>query len=210
MKALLIVDMQNDFMPLGALGVKGGNEIIQIINHLIPHFSLIVASKDWHPADHVSFAKTHQKKEGEVIEVKGRRQVLWPLHCLQHSHGAEIVQGLNQEMILRFFHKGENKEIDSYSAFFDNQREKSTGLDEFLKSKGVNQIYLAGLTTDYCVKYTALDGCELGYEVFVILDACRPINLSPDDEKNAIDAMKGAGAHVIDSSAVLNFFLKTI
>jgi nicotinamidase/pyrazinamidase len=200
MKALLVVDMQNDFMPGGALGVKGGNEIIPIINTLMQKFSLIVASLDFHPADHISFAKTHGLSVGEVIKIEGGEQILWPVHCVKDSVGAKIVQDLETKDICRYFYKGTDRNVDSYSAFFDNQKKKKTGLDAFLKEREVKKIYLAGLTTEYCIKYTACDGRALGYEVAVILDACRPVNLHPDDEKKAVKEMRKAGVEIVYSS----------
>ena len=129
MKALVIVDMENDFMPGGALGVSGADEIIPIINALIPKFPLVVACQDWHPVDHVSFAASHPgKKPGDHIRVKDFDQVLWPVHCVQNTSGAEMVSSLDEKEIASFFHKGTDKNIDSYSAFFDNARLKSTGL----------------------------------------------------------------------------------
>jgi len=205
MKALLIVDMQNDFMPGGALGVKGGNEIVSLINSLIPHFSLIVASQDWHPANHVSFATSHPgKKPGDQIEVQGESQVLWPAHCVQGSYGAEIVAGLNQEKIAHFFHKGTDKKIDSYSVFFDNARQKSTGLADFLKKHKAKEVYLVGLATDYCVLYSTLDAIDLGFSVTVIADACRPVNLHPHDEEKAFAAITARGGKIVTASEIIS------
>src|SRR5690242_8802274 len=136
MKALVIVDMQNDFMPHGALGIAHADELIEVINFLIPKFELVIASLDWHPADHVSFAQNHPgKKVGETIDIDGYEQILWPVHCVKETFGAELVQGLNKEGIHDYFHKGVDKKIDSYSAFFDNRRLKTTGLGEYLKER---------------------------------------------------------------------------
>lgn len=201
MKALIIVDLQNDFMPGGALGVPQGDQIVPIINALIPKFDLVVASQDWHPKDHVSFAVNHPgKKVGDVVNVGDIDQILWPAHCICNTHGAELVAGLNKEKIEGCFHKGSDKDIDSYSAFFDNARLKSTGLDDFLKSRGVTEVYLVGLATDYCVLYSAFDAIDLGFRVFVIVDACKPINLDARDEERAFAAISVLGGEIIRSS----------
>ena len=202
MEALIVVDIQYDFMPSGALGVKKGDEVIPVINSFIGKFSLVIASQDWHPENHVSFAKTHGKEVGEKIKVDGIEQILWPVHCVEHTHGAALVKELNKDRIHKYFHKGNNPEIDSYSAFFDNERLRETGLDEFLRIKNVTKVFLAGLTTEYCVLYTAMDALELGYEVAVILDACRPVNLDPHDEKHAIEKMRKAGIETVYSKSL--------
>ncbi len=205
MKALLIVDMQNDFMPGGALGVPAANEIIPVINALIPKFSLIVATQDWHPADHVSFADNHPgKKVGETVKTGDIDQILWPLHCVRSTHGAELASSLDKENFASFFYKGTDKNIDSYSAFFDNARRKSTGLGDYLKSRGVNDLYVAGVATDYCVLSTSLDAVDLGFNVYVIADACRAINLDPHDEERALAAMEAKGAKIVYSNDLLN------
>ena len=200
MDALLVVDLQNDFMPGGALGVEGGDTIIPLVNMLMPKFSLVVASQDWHPPGHVSFAETHGKNPGEEIDINGVKQILWPTHCVEHTHGAALIQTLNKDRIHKYFHKGTDKNIDSYSAFFDNGHIKETGLDAYLREKNVTRLLIVGLTTEYCVKYTALDALELGYEVAVIKDACRPVNLHPHDEKKALEEMTQAGAKILTSA----------
>lgn len=197
-EALLIVDLQNDFMPGGALGVKGGDEILPIINTLTGKFDFTVASLDWHPEGHVSFASTHKKEVGESIQVDGIRQELWPVHCLQNTHGASLVKELNKAHIDRYFHKGIDHGVDSYSAFFDNDKERETGLDNYLRQQEVTKLYIAGLTTDFCVKYSTLDALELGYEVVVIADACRAVF----DEKEALEEMKKAGATLMNASSL--------
>src|SRR6267154_2384479 len=147
MKALVIVDIQNDFMPGGALAVPSADEIIPMINALIPKFSFVVATKDWHPPDHVSFAANHPgRKIGDVIRVGDIDQILWPVHCVRNTHGADFVSSLDTANFASIFYKGTDKNIDSYSAFFDNAHRKSTGLGDYLKSRGVNEIYLGGLT----------------------------------------------------------------
>lgn len=188
MDALLIVDIQNDFLPDGALAVKGGDKIIPVINKLLElPFDHKVASKDWHPADHGSFALTHGRKPGEVIRLNGLEQILWPVHCVQGTKGADFPMSIDPKKFEKIFQKGVDKNIDSYSAFFDNGHLKSTGLDEYLKSKKVTKLYIAGLVTEFCVKYSVLDACKLGYEVYVIEDACRGVNLKPNDSKIALE-----------------------
>lgn len=201
MKALIIVDMQNDFMPNGALGVPKGDEIVPLINSLIPKFPLVVATKDWHPPNHVSFAINHPGKViGDVIKVRDQDQILWPTHCVRNTFGAELISSLDKTKIISTFFKGTDTNIDSYSAFFDNAHLKTTGLSDFLKSREVDKVYFAGLTTEYCVLYSTIDAIELGFSVYVIADACRPINLDPHDEERALKTMKDKGAKIIQSS----------
>lgn len=205
MTALLIVDVQNDFLPGGALGVKNGDLILPVINRLITlPFDEIVATQDWHPRDHGSFAETHQKKAGQVINLEGLQQILWPTHCLQGTKGAELSDKLDLRKIKKLIQKGTDKTIDSYSAFFDNGHRKSTGLHEYLQSRGVKEIYVVGLATDYCVKFSALDALELGYQVSIILDACKPVNLSPEDEEKALQEMLQAGANIAYSHEIIS------
>ena len=191
-------------MPGGALGVPGADALIPIINRLIQKFSLVIASQDWHPEDHISFAANHPgKKVGDVISVKNQDQVLWPVHCVRTSSGAKIVEGLHKSAISSYFYKGTDKSIDGYSAFFDNAHLKSTGLADYLRRWGVNTIYIAGVATDYCVLYSTLDAIDLGFSVFVIADACRAIDLHPGDGEKALGAMAAQGAKITSSSEVL-------
>ncbi len=202
-KALVIVDLQNDFMKGGSLAVPEGNKVIPIANEVQPHFDLIVATKDWHPENHGSFANNYpDKKPGEQINLAGLPQILWPKHCVQNSRGAEFVSGFDTSHIAKIFHKGTNPLIDSYSTFFDNAHRRSTGLGEFLKQKGIEEVYLLGVATDYCVKYSTLDACELGFKVYVIEDGCRGVNLKPGDSAKALAEMQAAGATIITSSAL--------
>lgn len=200
MRALILTDIQNDFLPGGALAVNSGNEIIPIINEILKYpFDIIVASKDWHPIDHCSFAKTHHKNVGDVVYINHLAQILWPVHCVQDTLGASFSPALHKSKILKTFHKGSDKQIDSYSAFYDNGHLRTTGLGEFLKEHKVTEVYLVGLTTEYCIKYSALDAKRLGFDTYVILDACRPINLQPTDEQEAVSEMKKAGVHIVSS-----------
>ena len=196
-KALLIVDVQNDFLPGGTLAVPQGDEIIPIINDLQKALSCVLATKDWHPPNHISFASSHGKKPGEIIEVQGIKQELWPDHCIQGMEGAEFAPALRKDKIDQVFFKGINPLIDSYSAFYDNAHIRSTGLRESLDSLNVNEIYIVGLATDYCVKYSVLDAAKLGLNIYVILDGCRGIDLKSGDIERAIEEMKAAGAHLI-------------
>jgi nicotinamidase/pyrazinamidase len=197
MRALILVDIQNDFLPGGALAVPGGDLIIPFVNELQRHFDCIIATKDWHPKEHISFASTHGKKSGDIIECVGKKQELWPEHCVQGTRGAEFPALLDVTRIEKVIHKGVQKDIDSYSTFFDNARLRETGLREYLQKKRINEIYLAGLATNFCVKYSVLDARKMGFETNVILEACRGIELYPGAVNESIAEMKQAGAHFI-------------
>lgn len=206
MKALLLVDIQNDFCPGGALEVKEGDQVVPIANQLMEHFELVVATKDWHPANHGSFAANHLwRYPGQTIELDGMEQILWPIHCVQDSFGAHFVKTLNTEKIEQIFTKGTDPKIDSYSGFFDNAHRKSTGLGNFLKDKGVEEVYIMGLAQDYCVKYTILDALELGFKTYLIADGTRAVNLNPEDGDNAVKEMKEKGAIVINSNSLTEY-----
>jgi nicotinamidase/pyrazinamidase len=195
--------MQNDFMPGGSLGVPEADKIIPILNHLIPQFSLVLATQDWHPANHQSFAKNHPgQKVGDIVMVKGVEQILWPEHCVRNTKGAELAPSLAKDAIETIFYKGTDEWIDSYSAFFDNARQKSTGLGDYLESRNIKEIYIAGVATDYCVLYSVNDALDLGFKVNVIEDCCKPINLQPEDEIEALASMKEKGAQIINSTDV--------
>ncbi len=199
MRAFILVDIQNDFCPGGALEVPGGDEIIPVVNALQKKFELVVATGDWHPPGHVSFASTHGKKVGETIRTNGIEQVLWPDHCVQNTWGAEFRSSLDTSGISRVFLKGTDPQIDSYSGFFDNQHLRSTGLEDYLKDNKVRAIYIAGLATNVCVQFTALDGVELGFETLVIEDACRGVELEPGDIDRAWENMRASGVKIIKS-----------
>jgi nicotinamidase/pyrazinamidase len=203
MKALILVDLQNDFCPGGALEVKEGDQVIPVANALMEKFDLVVATQDWHPANHGSFAANHPwRKPGQVIDLHGLPQVLWPIHCVQESFGAEFVQELNASKINKVFVKGTDPEIDSYSGFFDNGHRKATGLGDFLKEQEVNAVYVLGLATDYCVKFTALDAIELGFETYLVEDGCRGVNLEPGDVDKAIEEMREKGIQILQSTEI--------
>lgn len=200
MKTLLIIDVQNDFLPGGALPVPDGDKVIPFINEVQKDFDLILATKDWHPEHHKSFAIEHGKKAGEIIELSGILQVLWPVHCVQNSFGAQFPKLLNTQHIEKVFYKGIEEDVDSYSAFFDNAGKRSTGLAEYLTLKNIKKIHILGLATDYCVKYSVLDALKLGFSTVLLLPGCRGINRQKDDVDNAIKEMKKAGAEITDSS----------
>ncbi len=203
MNALIIVDVQNDFCPGGALEVPEGDRVVPVINALQPRFGLVVATQDWHPPDHGSFAANHEGKQpGDVIELKGLEQILWPVHCVQHTPGAAFHGDLDLRRISRVFQKGTEPDIDSYSGFFDNGRRKATGLAEYLKDERVGDVYVCGLATDYCVKFTALDAVPLGFATYVIEDACRGVNLQPDDVAMALDEMRAKGVQVVRADQI--------
>jgi nicotinamidase/pyrazinamidase len=177
MKALLLIDIQNDFIPGGALAVPRGDEVIPVVNHLQRLFEVVVATQDWHPENHKSFAANHEGKEVfEEIDLNGLSQVLWPVHCVQGTNGAEFSKDLAMNKVEAIFRKGTDSEIDSYSGFYDNGHRKTTALADYLRGKNVTEVYVAGLAADYCVYYTAKDAIEEGFTTYIIEDAVRAIN----------------------------------
>jgi len=203
MKALVLVDIQNDFLPGGALAVPHGDAVVPVANSLQAAFPLVVATQDWHPAHHGSFAANHPgRKVFEQIDLHGLPQTLWPVHCVQGTSGAELAPALQRERIAKIFPKGTDAGIDSYSGFFDNGRRTATGLGEYLKGQGVTEVYVCGLATDYCVKFTALDAVGLGFKTYLIEDACRGVELRPGDVERAIEEMRKRGVVVIRVEAL--------
>jgi len=199
MKTLLLIDLQNDFMPGGALAVPDADEVIPIVNELMPQFELIVATQDWHPAEHGSFAANHPSRNVfEQIDLDGLPQTLWPVHCVQHTGGALVTPGLDTRRIARVFTKGMNPCIDSYSGFYDNGHRASTGMSEWLKGQGVRELSIAGVATDYCVKFTVLDALNEGFRVNLIAQACRGVNLQAGDVGRALTEMQAAGAVILN------------
>lgn len=198
MKTLLLIDIQNDFLPGGALAVPGGDEIVPVVNAWMPEFGRVVATQDWHPAGHGSFAVNQPGmapyQQGRLGELP---QTFWPVHCVQNTGGALFATGLETGRIERVFPKGMNPLIDSYSGFYDNGHLASTGMGEWLKAQGVEELWVAGLATDYCVKFTVLDALALGFKVTVRREACRGVELSAGDCKRAWEEMAAAGATVI-------------
>jgi nicotinamidase/pyrazinamidase len=197
MKALILVDIQNDFLPTGALPVPKGDEVVSVANEIMGDYPIVVATQDWHPANHGSFAASHPGKNPfAMIDLNGLPQVLWPVHCVQGSFGAEMAPGLNVAGITKVFQKGTDLGIDSYSGFFDNGRRKATGLGEWLKAQGVDVVDIMGLATDYCVKATALDAVSLRFRTSLMLRGCRGVELAVGDCEKAVEAMKAAGVKV--------------
>ena len=204
MRALILVDIQNDFVPGGALAVPDGDAVVAVANGLLPHYERVVATQDWHPADHGSFASQHPGHSvGDVIQLHGLTQILWPDHCIQETPGAELVEGLDRGAIQAVFPKGTDPGIDSYSGFFDNGKRRATGLGKHLRGEGVEEVHVVGLATDYCVKFTALDAAALGFETVVIEDGCRGVELAPGDIEKALAEMRASGITVMRSADVL-------
>jgi nicotinamidase/pyrazinamidase len=200
MNALVIVDVQNDFCPAGGLPVPEGDAVVPAINRIQPRFDLVVATQDWHPANHGSFAASHPgRSPGDRIELAGLSQILWPVHCVQRTPGAELHPRLDRPRIAAIFRKGVDPNVDSYSGFFDNGRRASTGLDKYLRDRGVTAVYVCGLATDYCVKHTALDAVSLGFRTHVIVEACRGVDLRPGDSLLAIEEMRRQGVLVVEN-----------
>ena len=176
MQALLVIDVQNDFCPHGSLAVVGGDEIVAGINAAMPRFDAVVMTQDWHPADHSSFASSHDAAPMDIIEMPYGPQVLWPDHCVQGTAGAEFHRNLDVNRADMIVRKGYNPAIDSYSAFFENDRKTPTGLQGYLNNRGITQLILVGLATDFCVSYSAVDAAQLGFDVTVDLNLCRAID----------------------------------
>ncbi|GAB3225919.1 bifunctional nicotinamidase/pyrazinamidase [Hymenobacter seoulensis] len=178
MKALLLIDIQNDFVPGGSLAVPDGDAILPLVNQLQPTYDLVVATQDWHPAGHESFASQHPGHQPfDQIDLHGLPQTLWPDHCVQGTAGAEFSTRLEQNRIEAIFRKGTSPEIDSYSGFFDNGHRKSTGLADYLRGRGVREVHLCGLAADFCVNFSALDALREGFEVTVLEAATRAISV---------------------------------
>ena len=204
MNALILVDVQNDFCEGGALAVSDGSAIVPVINSILPGFEMVVATQDFHPANHLSFAANHLGKNvGEVMELGGLPQILWPVHCVQNTRGAEFRADLDVSGLDATFQKGLDPNVDSYSGFFDNGRRHATGLGDYLKSRGVSQVFVCGLASDYCVKWTALDALSLGFQTSVIQDACRGVNLLVGDDERAFLEIQNAGGKIVSSVQVL-------
>lgn len=201
--ALLIVDVQNDFIPGGALEVKEGDQIIPVINAIQKKFSHVIVTQDFHPANHGSFASQHPgKTPGEFVVLGGLDQILWPDHCVQGTFGADFHRDLDQSNWEAVFQKGKNPEVDSYSGFFDNARRGDTGLNTYLKNMGIDTVFVCGLALDYCVKFTALDACALGFKTYLVKDATRAVNISSQDGETALEEMKNAGVIICSSKKI--------
>jgi len=205
--ALLMVDLQNDFCVGGNLAVPEGDAVVSVANQLQKYFDFVIATKDWHPKNHFSFASNHfGKKPGDIIDLFDIQQVLWPDHCVQSSKGAEFHPKLNVSPISLTIYKGIDPKIDSYSAFFDNGHLRQTELTDCLQKKEITDIYVLGLATDYCVKFTCLDAIQLGFNVFLIEDGCRGVELNPGDCKKALAELQKVGVKIIHS----NHWIKSV
>ena len=204
MKALLIVDIQYDFCPGGALAVPDGDTIIPTVNQLIDHFDVIVQTQDWHPEGHSSFASSHEGKEPfDTVEMDYGTQVLWPNHCVQGSKGAEFHEDLNTLKSQVIIRKGFRRMIDSYSTFFENDQKTATGLTGYLKQRGITDLYTVGLATDFCVKWSILDGIDEGFNMHIVEDAVKGIDLNGSLDE-AWDEMKKKGVRVTQSEDILS------
>jgi nicotinamidase/pyrazinamidase len=203
MRTLILVDIQNDFCTGGALAVPQGEAVVPVANRLMPLVDLVVATQDWHPAEHGSFAANHAgRKPFDLGELGGQPQVLWPVHCVAWTGGAQFHPGLDTRRLARVFPKGTDPQIDSYSGFFDNGRRKATGLGDWLRAQRVEEVLICGLATDYCVKATALDAVQEGFRTVLAEDACRGVGLQAGDIPTALAAMRQAGV-VITTAAAL-------
>jgi nicotinamidase/pyrazinamidase len=203
MRALLLVDIQNDFMPGGALAVPGGDQILPNVRRLLEMpFEIRVATKDWHPRGHGSFASTYVREPGEIVKLDGIDQRLWPDHCIQETNGAMFAPGWDASRVDKVVLKGTDPKIDSYSTFFDNVRRRDTGLEAYLRDIGVDEIYIAGLATDYCVLYSAMDALDLGFQTYVVTDACQGIDLEPGDVTKAWETIRANGGILLTTDQV--------
>lgn len=197
-KALIIADVQNDFLPGGALAVAGGDTIIPLINSISGSFGKVIAVQDWHPAGHVSFASAHGAKPYDIIKAGGAAQALWPDHCLQGSRGAELAAALDLKPVSLILRTGSDPLVDSYSAFLENDRKTATGLEHYLKGLGIFDVYLCGLATDYCVLNSALDAAAAGFTTHVIRNAACGLNVPPGSVDEAFRLMKAKGVKVME------------
>ena len=195
--ALILVDLQNDFMPGGALAVPGGDQVVAYGNERAASedYDLVVATQDWHPVGHGSFASSHSgKSPGEIIDLDGLPQILWPDHCVQDSPGASLHSGLDVAAIDLVIRKGSSPRVDSYSGFHDAARRGSTGLAEALRERGIGAVHVMGLATDYCVRFTAQDALDEGFHVTVLGAGCRAVDLAPGDGTRALEDLVARGA----------------
>ena len=196
MNALILIDIQNDFLPGGSLEVPNGDEIIDNINSIMDNYSMVVATKDWHPKNHISFASNHNnKKAGQIIKINNLDQILWPDHCIKDSKGSEFSEKLDSHKIHKIFYKGVDSNIDSYSGFYDNGKIRSTGLSNFLKKSNINQVDIVGLATDYCVKYSSIDAYNEGFKTNVLRFCVRGISV--ETTETAFKEMKDIGIFII-------------
>lgn len=204
MKALLLVDIQNDFLPGGALAVANGDAVVPVANRLMPRFAHVVASQDWHPPHHLSFAAEHDGFDPfQATELDGLEQILWPVHCVQGSPGASFAAALDVAGVDHVIRKGADRRIDSYSAFHDNGHRQATGLTGHLRAQGIEHVVVAGLAADVCVKFTVMDALAEGFDVTLVRDGIRGVDMQPGDTEAAIEAMRAAGAAIVDSESLI-------
>jgi nicotinamidase/pyrazinamidase len=202
-RVLLIIDVQNDFCPGGSLAVEEGDAVVPVINRIMPLFSRVVATQDWHPSDHVSFAASHPgRKPLDVVDAGGIEQVLWPDHCVQGTRGAELHPRLEVGRIELVLRKGLRRMLDSYSAFFENDHSTDTGLRFYLKGMRARDIFICGLATDYCVLASALDARRLGFRVTLVRDACRGVDYPRGSVGKALAAMEASGVRIAESATL--------
>ncbi|MFH0726718.1 MAG: bifunctional nicotinamidase/pyrazinamidase [Pseudomonadota bacterium] len=203
-KALLVVDVQNDFCPGGALAIPAGDTVVPIINKIQPVYDTIIATQDWHPLNHVSFAANHPDKNVyDVIPINDMSQVLWPVHCVSGTMGADFHSALETQRFRLILRKGMNPGLDSYSVFLENDKKTRTGLDGYLRSLEIKKIFLCGLATDYCVFYSARDAVSFGFETEVVIDACRGVDVPAGNIDEAVRQMKNIGVTFISSTELL-------
>ena len=198
--ALLVVDVQNDFCPEGALEVPEGDAVVPVINRIVGRFSIVVPTQDWHPKDHISFAGSHPgRNPHEIIRTRDMEQVLWPDHCVRGTPGADFHTDLDTSSFHFILRKGTRRNMDSYSAFLENDKKTPTGLAGLLRELGVKRVFVAGLATDYCVLYSSRDALAAGFQVVVIEDACRGVDVPPGNIKKALGEMRELGIRILSA-----------
>lgn len=203
-RVLLVIDVQNDFCPGGSLAVHDGDSVVPVVNRLASQFDLAVATQDWHPENHVSFARNHTDRSVyDRVELNGISQVLWPTHCVAGTHGADFHPALNTENFQLILRKGTNPAIDSYSAFMGNDKKTITGLEGFLKGLRIELVYVCGLATDYCVFYSAMDSVGAGFKTYVVLDGCRGVDVPQGSIDKSVAVMKENGISIVHSNSLL-------
>lgn len=202
--ALLLVDIQNDFLPGGALAVADGDAVVAVANQLMPVFDCVIATQDWHPPHHLSFAAEHDGKQPfDTVDLDGLEQILWPVHCVQCTAGASFASKLDVGPIGHVIRKGSDERIDSYSAFYDNGHRKATGLTGLLRERGIEEVFVMGLAADVCVAYTVRDALAEGFKAWLVEDGTRGVDMAAGDTNRAIEAMRDAGATITDSESIL-------
>lgn len=198
MRALLVIDVQNDFCPGGALAVPQGDAVVEVANRIMPRYQLVVATQDWHPKGHGSFASSHAgARVHEIRDLNGLAQVMWPDHCVQNTPGASFHSALDVTQFDHVTRKGTDRGIDSYSGFFDNGHKKQTDLASYLWQRQIESVDIIGLATDYCVKFTALDAREQGFAVRILSEGCRGVDISPGDSHRALEEMRAIGITIV-------------